>query len=147
MSNRAKGIAGVLALAVVVALFIALQGDNSEEPAAGGDTTAQAGKSSPAGKQKEKPKPAAVPVVRIRAGEPVGGVQDIEVTSGERARFRVISDTDGEVHVHGYDEEKGVAAGGSVSFDFPADLEGGFEVELHHGGGESQIAELKVQPG
>ena len=74
-------------------------------------------------------------------------MQDIEVSSGDRARFRVISDSEGEVHVHGYDDEKEISAGGSVSFDFPATLEGGFEVELHHGGGESQIAELKVQPG
>ena len=39
---------------------------------------------------------------------------------------------------------KDVAAGGSVSFDFPADIEGIFEAELE--GREEQIAELRVNP-
>ena len=94
-----------------------------------------------------QPKPAPIPVIRLQGGEPVGGPQEVVVTSGDRARFRVTSDIDGEVHVHGYDFEKPVKAGGSVSFDFPAKLEGGFEIELHHGGGENEIAELKVEPG
>jgi hypothetical protein len=88
-----------------------------------------------------------IPVIRLRGGEPVGGVEELQVTSGDPVRFRVRSDTGGEVHVHGYEREKPINPGGSVSFDFPADLEGGFEVELHHGGGESQIAELRVVPG
>ena len=34
--------------------------------------------------------------------------------------------------------------GGTAEFDFPADLEGVFEVELHHSG--EQIAELTINP-
>jgi hypothetical protein len=86
-------------------------------------------------------------VIRLHGGEPVGGEQDIDVTSGDSVRFKVTSDIEGEVHVHGYDFEKPIKAGGSVSFDFPANLEGAFEIELHHGGGENEIAGLKVEPG
>jgi hypothetical protein len=87
-----------------------------------------------------------VPTIRLRGGKPVGGVEQLQIDSDGRVRFRVTADIDGEVHVHGYDYEKPIKAGGSVSFDFPAKLEGGFEVELHHGGGEDTIAELKVEP-
>lgn len=144
--------AGLLAVAAAVVLFIVLQSGND-------DSSEPAGSGQPAGKQKSngsgngatggtKPKPPSVPVIRIQGGEPVGGVQEVEVTGGERARFRVISDTGGEVHVHGYDDEKPVAAGGTVSFDFPATLEGGYEIELHGAdGAHSVIGELKVQPG
>ncbi len=43
-------------------------------------------------------------------------------------RFRVESDVADEIHVHGFDITKEVAAGGSASFSFPADIEGVFEV-------------------
>jgi hypothetical protein len=56
----------------------------------------------------------------------------------------VRSDAADEVHIHGYDLDKEVPANGSVSFSFPADIEGIFEVELH--GSEKQIAELRVNP-
>ena len=148
MSDRAKIGAGVLAVAAAVALFVVLQGgDDSDEPAVKGEpTAAPQGNGSANGEDKPKPEP--VPVIRIQSGQPVGGVQEVEVSSGDRARFRVVSDTAGEVHLHGYDVEKPVAAGGSVSFDFPATLEGGYEVELHGAdGAHSQIGELRVQPG
>lgn len=147
MSDRAKIGAGLLAVAAAIVLFVVLQGDDdSSEPAAGGQAAATPKSGGQAGGN-GKPKPAPVPTIRLEGGEPVGGVQEVEATSGERVRFRVLSDTEGEVHVHGYDDEKEVSAGGKVEFDFPATLEGGFEIELHHGAGESQIGELKVQPG
>ena len=61
-----------------------------------------------------------------------------------QVRFKVRSDAADEVHVHGYDVEEEVPAGGVASFSFPADIEGLFEVELHHS--EAQIAELRVEP-
>ncbi len=59
-------------------------------------------------------------------------------------RFRVRSDVAEEVHVHGYDIAKDVAAGGSVTFSFDADIDGKFEIELEHAG--LQIASLTVAP-
>lgn len=80
----------------------------------------------------------------VKNGEPVGGVQRLEYSAGDRVRFTVDSDTADEVHVHGYDLMKDVPAGGSVSFSFPAEIEGIFEVELEEHA--EQIAELRVNP-
>lgn len=85
-----------------------------------------------------------VPTIIIRDGEPVGGVAEIAVGAGEDVRFKVTSDQAEEIHVHGYDLAQNVAAGGTVEFDFPADLEGIYEVELEKLA--VQIAELRVEP-
>ena len=85
-----------------------------------------------------------VPTIVVRDGEPVGGVQELEYSAGEEIRFRVSSDAAEEIHVHGYDLMKDVAAGGSAAFSFPAEIEGIFEVELE--GRKEQIAEIRVNP-
>lgn len=86
----------------------------------------------------------AVPTITVENGEPVGGVQELEYNAGDQVRFKVDSDVADEIHVHGYDLMKDVPAGGSVSFSFPAEIEGIFEVELE--GLKEQIAELRVNP-
>jgi len=86
----------------------------------------------------------AVPTITVKNGEPVGGVQELEYSAGDQVRFKVDSDVADEIHVHGYDLMKDVPAGGSVSFSFPAEIEGIFEVELE--GRKEQIAELRVNP-
>jgi len=80
----------------------------------------------------------------IRNGEPVGGIQDLTYNAGDQIQFTVRSDVTSEVHVHGYDVMKDVEAGGAVSFSFPAEIEGIFEVELEDT--KTQIAELTVNP-
>jgi hypothetical protein len=86
----------------------------------------------------------AATTIIIRNGELVGGVEELEYSAGEEVRFDVRSDVADEIHVHGYDLMKDVPAGGSVSFSFPAEIEGIFEVELE--GRKEQIAELRVNP-
>jgi hypothetical protein len=86
----------------------------------------------------------ATPKIVIKNGEPVGGVQELEYNAGDQIRFEVDSDVADEIHVHGYDLMKDVPAGGSVTFTFPAEIEGIFEVELE--GRREQIAELRVNP-
>jgi hypothetical protein len=134
MSDRLRIGVGVVVVAAAVVLFIVLQGGGSSDST--GKQLTVNGKAV-----------SGVPTIRVHAGKPVGGIEQFQVNSGGRVRFRVTSDVAGEVHVHGYDFLKPIKAGGSVSFDFPAKLEGGFEVELHHGGGEGPIADLKVEPG
>jgi hypothetical protein len=85
-----------------------------------------------------------VPTIEVRDGEPVGGVQTLEFSAGEEIRFRVSSDAAEEIHVHGYDIAKDVPAGGTIEFDFPAELEGIYEAELEGLG--VQIAELRINP-
>lgn len=85
-----------------------------------------------------------VPTIVVRGGEPVGGVAELEYSAGDDIRFEVTSDVADDVHVHGYELLNEVPAGGTVSFDFPAEIEGIFEVELE--GRKTQIAELTVNP-
>jgi len=65
-------------------------------------------------------------------------------SDGETVRFRVRSDVDEEVHVHGYDIMKEVKAGETASFSFKADITGIFEIELEQSG--RLLAQLKVVP-
>jgi plastocyanin len=80
----------------------------------------------------------------VRDGKPVGGVQKIKVKKGDPVRFTVTSDVADEIHVHGYDFHKDVKKGGSVSFDFPAKIDGVFVIELESR--SEQIASLEVEP-
>jgi hypothetical protein len=84
------------------------------------------------------------PVIVVKNGKPVGGIRTLTYNAGDQIRFKVDSDVSDEVHVHGYDIMKDVKAGGSVSFDFPATIEGVFEAELE--GRKEQIIELRVNP-
>jgi hypothetical protein len=91
----------------------------------------------------------AMPAVRtitivVENGRPKGGIARPEVKLHDRVRVRVRSDVAEEVHVHGYDIAKDVAAGGTVVIPFTADLPGRFEIELEHSG--VQLAELAVTP-
>ena len=78
-----------------------------------------------------------------------GGPPTIEVTTDEQVRIVVASDQGDELHLHGYDITKEVAPGGSVTFNFEADLEGVFELESHvaeDAGRNPLIAKLVVNP-
>jgi hypothetical protein len=55
----------------------------------------------------------------------------VEVATGDHVHISVTSDHADEVHVHGYDIEKEISAGGTVTIDFTADIPGQFEVEAH----------------
>jgi hypothetical protein len=88
--------------------------------------------------------PAAPPTVRVVDAKPQGGVKKLNFDKGEQIRFRIVSDTADEIHVHGYDLMKDVAKGGSVTFSFKGSIDGRFVVELEDHG--EQIAELDVAP-
>jgi len=88
--------------------------------------------------------PPAPPTVRVVDAKPQGGVKKLTFNKGDQIRFRIVSDTADEIHVHGYDLMKDVAKGGSVTFSFKGSIDGRFVVELE-GHGE-QIAELDVEP-
>ena len=82
--------------------------------------------------------------ITVKGAKPVGGVKDITVKKGQRVRFTVKSDVADEIHVHGYNFKKDVPAGGKVSFDFPATIDGIFVIELENH--RQQIAQLRVNP-
>jgi hypothetical protein len=119
--------AGLIVLAVV--LFLVLRGGSSSGPLTKGVT-----------------------VITLRHGMPVGGVHDVTVDVGDPVRVKVHSDINANIDVHGYDFTKPVKPGGTVSYDFPAKLDGEFEMEAHPivNGEEqedgNQIVELRVNP-
>ncbi len=59
-------------------------------------------------------------------------------------RFRVRSDVDEEIHIHGYDIAKDIEAGETISVSFKATITGIFEIEFEDSA--EQIAELRVDP-
>lgn len=85
-----------------------------------------------------------VPVIRVRGGEPVGGVATVTVRNGDTVRFIVTADAPEEVHVHGFDVSKEVGPGQDARFAFKAEFEGVFEVELENSA--VKIAEIEVEP-
>jgi len=121
-SNTERAAIGVVVVIVAVVLLIVLGGSSSDS----GNTTK------------------GVTTITIEHGAPVGGIAQLTYNKGEEVRFKVDSDVSDEVHMHGYDIMKDVKAGGSVSFDFPATIEGVFEAELE--GRKEQILELTVNP-
>jgi hypothetical protein len=145
-SNTARAAVVLGTIGVAIALFVVLSGGDDDEkspttptrPSTTERATSPTGATGPT-RASEKPV-----TITVAGAKPVGGVERLEHTKGERVRFVVRSDVADEVHVHGYDRSKDVSAGGSVRFDFPAMLEGIFEIELESR--KEQIGELRVKP-
>jgi hypothetical protein len=128
MQSRAARL-GVLAAVIVAAVvvFIVLQSDNSDESS----NTAKG-----------------VQVLGVDAsGNPVGGVKTLTYNKGDQVQLQVnLAKPEEEIHVHGYDKEA-PADKSPVRLSFTANLDGVFEIEVHHPDGtEAEIAELKVNP-
>jgi hypothetical protein len=145
---RARALVGVAAIAAAVVLFIVLSAGDDDEASTttttvATTTQATGGDGNGGGEPSRPPKPE-VPTIVVKGGEPVGGVAELTFNSGDDIRFNVESDAAAEVHFHGYDVSQEVEAGGEVSFDVPADIEGVFEVELEETA--TQIAEITVEP-
>jgi hypothetical protein len=85
-------------------------------------------------------------MVEMRDGAPVGGVQRFTYDKGDRVLIVVKLDEQQEdVHVHGYEIEK-LNPSGKVTFDFPAKLDGAYELEAHGPSGDVLLAEIRVNP-
>ena len=152
MGSGVKAGIGVLAIVVAVVLFVVLRDDGADSTttsAAATTTTTTSGSAAdkPGGKEPAEQEPAEpkITTIVVNGGQPVGGVEELSYEQGDQIQFIVESDVDEEVHVHGYDLAEAVSAGGKVEFDFPASLEGLFEVELEHS--VVPIAEITVNPG
>ena len=115
--------AGVIA---VVAVIVLRGGDDDDSPTP------------------DKPPEPELTAIVIKDGKAVGREQEIEANKGETVQFRVESDADHEIHLHGYDLSKDVAAGGQVAYKFTADIDGLFEIEIEDL--KAPIAELRVNP-
>jgi hypothetical protein len=131
--RRAALVAAGIAAAVI--LFVVLRpGDDGGSPAPSTTITTPA-----------KPRPPArtVIAITIRGGKPVGGIRRVTLRRGQRALLVVRSDVADEVHLHGYDLKRDVAAGETARIAFTASIAGRFEAELEQR--RLQILELEVR--
>jgi len=149
--------AAIAAILVVTAAVLALPEESSEQA---DDPSAPAGQSTPAGgvdrapgreptaTAESAPPPAPREIV-LRDHEARGGVQRIEVATGEQIELVVSSDAPDEIHLHGYDLTRDVGPGEPARFSVKADIEGIFEVESHEAedqGKEALVARVVVEP-
>jgi hypothetical protein len=128
MQSRAARL-GLLAVVIVAAVvvFVVLKNNNSDESS---DTAK------------------GVQVLNVDAsGNPVGGVKTLTYNKGDQVELHVnLAKPEEEVHVHGYEIER-PAEHSPVTFSFPANLDGVFEIEVHRlDKTEGPIAELHVNP-
>ena len=82
--------------------------------------------------------------IKIQAGMPVDGVKTFQVKQNDTVTFNVSSDTEGEVHLHGYDLAVEMVPGKTVTLSFTADATGRFPFEIEDTAVE--IGFLEVQP-
>src|SRR5262245_42751954 len=142
-STTSRVVVLVVLVAVAVGLFVVLSG--GDDSGSDSTTATQAGTAATTAF-------APTATITVKNGEPVGGPADVEVNKGDEVSIRVSTDESGEVHVHGYEIEKPIEAGQTVTVRFAADIDGKFEIEQHFESasgeetGETQIADLTVQP-
>ncbi len=82
--------------------------------------------------------------VKVVGGAPQGGIVRESVDKGDRVVIVVTSDLADELHLHGYDVSRPVAAGGTARLPFKATIPGRFEVELEERG--VVVADITVGP-
>ena len=138
-------IAAVIAIVAVVVLTTAGGGGDDEReattaatPTATPTQTAEPGET-PTETPEPTPTPKPQPPLVTR-----GKVTKLRFEKGDTVKFRVRSDVADHVHVHGYDLMKDVTPGRTITFSFPAEITGIFEIELEDRGEE--IAQLRVDP-
>ena len=130
-------------------LVLAAAGCTSAQPEPG--PTADATTPDTAGSP-ESPTPDEQPsprrdIVVVEATVSGGAVQTdserVEVELGKTVRLVILSDANDQLHVHGYELKRQVAAGEELTLEFVADIPGVFEVELEEAG--LHLFELRVR--
>ena len=149
MSNRQRLTFAAIAAVIAVVALVVLSGGPEDEgrlsSATATPTATATAEATPEATATSEPTPDPTPDVQeivVKSGKVVGGKAIIDVKTGEKARFAVVSDAADRIHVHGYDVFEEVEAGGRASFTFKADIPGVFEVELE--GSHVQVARLRV---
>ena len=142
-NTRIALLAAAAVVAVVAIIIIGSGGDDNNDSTTAAQTTPAATVTGRGTLATPAPKPP-IQVITIKNGKAVGGVQTVSVKKGDRARFKVVSDADHEIHLHGFDIAKDVKAGGSVTYNVKTDAPGIYEFEIEETG--TKIGQVKVEP-
>ena len=126
---------GVAAIIAVVAVIVLSGGGDETDKAADATATPTPSTSEATATPTPKPKP---PLLRA------GKEPTLSFDQGDTVRFRVRHGEAEEVHVHGYDIKKDLAANETANVSFEASIPGIFEIELEHSG--TPLGRLKVEP-
>jgi type IV secretory pathway VirB10-like protein len=144
--NQRVAMLAVAALIAVVAFATLRTSDPSNSANTTQTTTSQStansvdqGTASTTAQAQPKPKPKPKPPL-LTAANP----HRLAFAKGDTVRFRVRHSAAEEVHLHGYDIAKDLPAGKTITFQFKADIEGIFEVELEHSG--TPLGSVRVEP-
>jgi preprotein translocase subunit SecF len=146
MRGQARWLILAGAAAAVVVLFFVLRGGDDGADTTGTttiSTTTETTSTETTATTTATAEPTFVNVT-VRGGEVLGGPKVYDVPFEQRVILTVTSDLADEVHVHGYDLMKDVAAGGTVKFSFVTTLSGSFEFELEDA--HLRLGELSVAP-
>ena len=133
---------GIAAIIAVVAVIVLSGGGDETDKAADATATPTATPSATASGTAEAtatPTPKPKPPLLLAGSE-----RTLSFDQGDTVRFRVRHDEAEEVHVHGYDIKKDLAANETANVSFEASIPGIFEIELEHSG--TPLGRLKVEP-
>lgn len=135
---RAALLAALAAVAVVLFVVLSDGGDDESDSTTATTVTTATTATAPPEPEFE--------VITLKNGEPVGGVKELDYTKGDQVLIEVrLDEPQEDVHIHGYDIEE-LNPSGTVRFDFPAKLDGIFELEAHGPSGDVVLAEIVVNP-
>ncbi len=126
MSSRRGPLIGAVLLVVAIGLFVVLH--------KGGDSS-----SVDTGVQRYD----------VKGSTIQGGPRDVTVNKGDKVKIAATANFDFALHIHGYEIEKEGKPGQTVQVSFPADVDGEFELEVHHlvNGEETSSVQLGNPPG
>jgi hypothetical protein len=154
-SNTARAAAGLVVVALAIVLFVVFQGGDDKEGGSTAPTTTEQPTTTgtngngdgDATEDPPSPPPAPpVPTIRLEGDALAGEVEQIDVSTGETVRFRVVADQPWDFHIHGFDVEGRIQPGKPLEISFPAEIEGAYEAEVHSAAAEFPIAEINVSP-
>ena len=159
MENRKiPALIAIAAVVIAIVVFFAFGDDDTAEqdteitqqgqtaaPSDDPDGGGSAGGNDEPSEPKEPVEPE-VSQIEIRGGEPVGGVQEIEVTEGDELRVEIETDAADELHFHGFDVYLDIEPGKTNELVVEnADIGGIHELESQTTG--ALLAEISVVPG
>jgi hypothetical protein len=130
---------GLAAIIAVVAVIVLSGGGDETEKANVAPTATPSGTTEATATPTPTPTPKPEPPL-LQAGKE----KTLSFDQGDTVRFRVRHGEAEEVHVHGYDISKDLAANETATVSFEGSIPGIFEVELEHSG--TPLGRLKVEP-